>query len=507
MAIHRPLCPEGRAAQTTQEPGCAPCPQSARPYVLAATIFASAMGFIDGTVVTIALPAIQQEFNTNFAALQWVVNVYALMLGSLILIGGSAGDLFGRRRIFLIGIGIFTLASIFCALAPDAPVLIGARALQGIGAALMIPQSLAIIAASFPKEVRGRAIGIWAGASAIATAFGPPLGGFLIDLGDWRAVFWINPPIALGVVWLTWTHVPESRNEGRAGSLDWIGAVLAVIGLGALTLALTTASENVDISAYVLVLFAAGVMGVAAFLYTERRAADPIMPLWLFRNPSFSGANLTTLLLYGSFSAVLFLLPFDLIERRGYTASEVGLILLPIGLVIGVGSRFAGKWSDIAGPRYPLIIGSLIVTAAAALFSLNISGLWAGILMPLLIMSIGMAIVVAPLTTAVMNAVPDTQSGAASGVNNAASRLAGLFAVAITGSVAAMIFLAEIGNAAIGDDVETRFGVLPEVGSSARGVLEAAFLDAYTAAMLIAAAFSLAAAATAYATVTNDRTK
>ncbi|HKJ61939.1 MAG TPA: MFS transporter, partial [Hyphomicrobiales bacterium] len=371
MTTHRPLCPEGRAAQT--EPGSVPCPQASRPYVLAATILASAMGFIDGTVVTIALPAIQQDFNTSFATLQWVVNIYALILGSLILIGGSAGDLFGRRLVFLIGIGIFTAASIGCALAPSALVLIGARALQGAGAALMIPQSLAIIAASFPKDARGRAIGIWAGASAITTALGPPLGGFLIDAFDWRTVFWINPPIALAVVWLTWTHIPESRNEARGGSLDWLGGLLALTGFGALTLALTTASEAVDISAFVMLWFAIGVIGVAAFLYTERRAADPIMPLSLFRNASFSGANLTTLLLYGSFSAVLFLLPFDLIERRGYAASEVGLILLPIGLVIGVGSRFAGKWSDTAGPRPPLIIGSLIVAVAAMLFALNIS--------------------------------------------------------------------------------------------------------------------------------------
>ncbi|MBX2805733.1 MAG: MFS transporter [Hyphomicrobiales bacterium] len=503
MTLHRPLCPDGRAAQ--DEPVSAPCAVASRPYVLAVTILASAMGFIDGTVVTIALPAIQQEFQTSFATLQWIVNIYALLLGSLLLIGGSAGDLFGRRRIFLTGIGIFTVASIACALAPSAALLIASRALQGVGAALMIPQSLAIIAASFPKDVRGRAIGIWAGASAITTALGPALGGFLIDAFDWRTVFWINLPIAIVVLWLTWTHVPESRNLSRAGALDWLGGLLALVGFGALTLALTTASEIAEMSIYVVFWLAVGAIGLTAFLYVEHRAADPVMPLWLFRNPSFFGANLTTLLLYGSFSAVLFLLPFELIERRGYSASEVGLILLPIGLVIGIGSRIAGKWSDQAGPRDPLIIGSLTVAAAAGYLALNVGAFWPGVFAPVFVISAGMAIVVAPLTTAVMNSVPDAQSGAASGVNNAASRLAGLFAVAIAGSVAAVIYLSEIGHAAGSLTPAPRFGILPDAGSTARPVMEAAFLSAYAGAMLIAAGFGLAAAATAYATISRQR--
>ncbi len=362
MALHRPLCPDGRGAGDLD--AVAHCPEGSRPFVLAATILASAMGFIDGTVVTIALPSIQKDFGADFTTLQWVVNGYALMLGSLILVGGGAGDKFGRRRVFLIGIGLFVLASLCCALAPGLAALIFARICQGIGAALMIPQSLAIIAASFPKDVRGRAIGIWAGASAITTALGPPLGGFLIDILSWRAAFWINVPIAAAVVWLTLRHVPESRSEDAEGGLDWTGGVLAVIGFGALTLSLTTASQTAAFSVSALMWLALGVVGIVAFLVTEHRVKQPLMPPSLFKSKSFTGANLTTLFLYGAFTAMLFLLPFDLIGLRGYSSAEVGLILLPIGLVIGVASRSAGHWADHTGPRLPLILGSLIVAVA-----------------------------------------------------------------------------------------------------------------------------------------------
>ncbi len=461
------------------------------------------MGFIDGTVVIIALPAIQSDFGVGFAELQWVAHIYALLLGSLILIGGGAGDRFGRRAIFLAGVGVFAVASIGCALAPDLRSLILGRALQGIGAALMVPQSLAIIAASFPKDIRGRAIGIWAGASAITTALGPPLGGFLIDLLNWRAVFWINLPIAILVIWLSLRHIPESRNETASGSLDWIGGALAVFGFGALTLGLTTASETAEFSTLAGLWFILGVAGIALFVLVERRVREPLMPPALFRNPVFTGANLTTLFLYGSFSALLFLLPFDLIARRGFSASEVGLLLLPIGVVIGSLSRSAGRWSDLVGPRLPLILGSLVVTGAAAILALNLDDLWIGVFVPILIMSAGMALVVAPLTTATMNAAPDEQSGAASGVNNATSRLAGLFSVALIGSIGTIIFLREAGASGLASTAETeiRFGELPEPSSALRAPLEAAFMDAYTVAMLVAAGLGALAAVTAWTTI------
>jgi len=503
MALHRPLCPEGKSAETFENG--APCAVNARPFVLAATILASAMGFIDGTIVMIALPAIQTDFQTSFATLQWVAHAYALMLGSLILIGGGAGDKFGRRRIFVIGVVTFALASLGCAAAPDALTLIAARIVQGIGAALMIPQSLAIIAASFPRDVRGRAIGIWAGASAITTALGPPLGGFLIDTLDWRAVFWINLPLSIAVLWLSARYVPESRNENVSGSLVWSGGLLAMIGFGALTLSLTTASEAAHVSTPVLIWLMVGIAGLVAFLYVERKVRSPLMPPSLFQNKAFTGANLTTLLLYGSFTAVLFLLPFDLIERRGYSASEVGLILLPIGLIIGTISRFSGQWADRYGPRFPLMVGSLIVAFGAGILALNSPSFWTGVFAPIVIMALGMATVVAPLTTAVMNAAPDEQSGAASGVNNAASRLAGLFAVAIVGSIATIVFLTQAGDSgqAIAGEAQ-RFGTLPDPSSPARPALEAAFRDAYSIAMTVAAAFGVLAAATAWATVKDE---
>jgi EmrB/QacA subfamily drug resistance transporter len=463
------------------------------------------MAFIDGSIVTIALPSIQSDLRTSFATLQWVVNAYALMLGTLILIGGGVGDRFGRRRIFLIGIGVFAIASIGCALAQDARVLIGGRIIQGIGAAFMIPQSLAIIAATFPRDVRGRAIGIWAGMSAVTTALGPPLGGFLIDTLDWHAVFWINIPISAAAVWLTIRHIPESRNENASGSLDWLGGLLAVVGFGALTLSLTEASETFAISAGVIIWLVLGIAGIIGFVVTENSVTQPLVPPVLFANKAFTGANLTTLLLYGSFSAILFLLPFDLIERRGYSASEVGFLLLPIGLVIGTLSRFSGRWADRHDARLPLIVGSFIVAFAAVLFALTIANLWAGVVTPILIMSLGMAIVVAPLTTVVMNGVSDEQSGAASGVNNAASRLSGLFAVAIVGSVAAIVFAA---NAGMAGETVPRFGSLPELTSPVRAALESAFIEAYSIGMLIAAVCGALAGATAYLTLdhTNAET-
>jgi EmrB/QacA subfamily drug resistance transporter len=497
VAIDRPLCPDGQIALAPET--SAPCLEASRPFVLAATILASAMGFIDATVVTIALPAIEQTLAGPFAVLQWVINGYALTLSSLILIGGAAGDLYGRRLVFLTGIVVFAVASAACALAPGAMTLVGARTVQGIGAALMVPQSLAIIAASFPKGVRGRAIGIWAGASAIATSFGPPLGGFLIDALSWHAAFWINLPISGAVIWLTLRHVPESRNKMASGGLDWLGGVLAVVGFGALTLGLSAASSNGPLSAPALTAFAIGAASLAILAVTERRVSQPLLPPELFRNREFVGANLVTLFLYAAFSAVLFLLPFELVARRGFSASAVGLVLLPIGIVIGLFSRRAGRWSDLAGPRPPLVAGSAIVSVAAVLLALVISNVWLGVVGPIVILSAGMAIVVAPLTAAVLNAVPEAETGVASGVNNAASRLAGLFSVAIAGSVAAMLFLQGIESAGAPPQASTepRFGVLPDLLSPARPAFEAAFLAAYQAGMLIAAALAALAALTA----------
>ncbi|MEM6665743.1 MAG: MFS transporter [Pseudomonadota bacterium] len=485
---HRPLCPEGRGARAPE--ASAPCAEASRPFVLAATILASAMAFIDGSIVTIALPSIQSDLNAGFSGLQWVVNAYALFLGGLILIGGALGDRVGRRRIFVWGLVLFAIASVGCAVAPNLEALVTARALKGAGAALLVPQSLAIIAASFPKAVRGKAIGLWAAASAITTAMGPPLGGILIDAFDWRAIFWINLPLAAIAVLLTVRHVPESRAPQSGGAVDYWGALFAVGGFGALTLGLTWLGDPEATGPTGAIVAGLGVALLGAFIIAEHRAAAALVPLSLFRDPVFSAVNIFTVLLYGAFSAVLFLLPFELIARRGLSATDVGLVLLPLGLIIGVFARFAGSGADRFGVRPFLTGGAALVTLGAALLSLSVESLLLGIVAPIVLMSFGMALVVAPLSTAVINSAPDAMTGAASGISNAASRVAGLVAIAGIGALANAFFAvatAEIGTQTL------RFGTLPEAGSSLRAAAEAAFSESYGRAMAVSAVIAGAA--------------
>ena len=497
MKLHRTLFPEGRAALSGS--ANAPCAETARPFVLAATIVASAMAFIDGTVVTIALPAIQRDLSAGFATLQWIVNAYALMLGGLILVGGSLGDRIGRRRVFVAGIAVFAVSSLLCAMATTGAALIAFRALKGVGAALLVPQSLAILSASFPKDIRGRAIGTWAAASAITTALGPTLGGFLIDGLGWRVAFWINLPLSCVALWLALRFVPESRDEAAQGALDWPGALLAVLSIGALSSGLTRLGEAAGRSGpgfgLDLGLVAVGGLGLAAFVAVERRATSPIMALSLFASRAFSGANLLTVFVYGALTGVLFLLPFDLIARRGLSAAEVGLTLLPIGIIIGLLSRFFGAQADRYGARMFLIAGSGLVAAACGGLALGHQSYWFGVVAPIVALSLGMAAVVSPLTATVMNAVPDQKSGAASGVNNAASRLAGLIAVALLGAAASSIFTRHDGTA------DLRFGVLPPVTDPSRAAIEAAFQAAYSGAMWMAAALAALAVLTAAVTL------
>jgi MFS family permease len=310
----------------------------------------------------------------------------------------------------------------------------------GIGAAALVPQSLAIISATFPREIRGRAIGTWAAASAVTTALGPPLEGFLIDFWSWRAAFWINLPLSAAALWLTLRFIPDSRSEAAAGPMDWTGTFVAVASLAALTVGLTWLAEGGPRRAAALAAMAAGALGLALFWFVERRASDPIMPPSLFGSRVFAGTNVVTLFLYGSLAGVLFLLPFDLIGRRGLSASAVGLTLLPLGLVIGLFSRPAGALADRYGPRAFLTGGSALVALACAGLALSVDNFWIGVIAPVLCLAAGMALAVSPLTTAVMNSVPDERSGVASGVNNAASRIAGLLAVAVLGVVAELIF-------------------------------------------------------------------
>ena len=490
---HRPLAPKGGLA-ASRPPVHQPSPVAARRYVLAATTIASAMAFVDSTVVGIAVPAIQKDLAADIVAMQWVANAFLLMLGALILVGGGLGDRIGRRRVFLAGIVVFTVASLMCAVAPNAALLIAARAIQGVGAALLVPQSLAIISATFPKDIRGKAIGTWAAASAVTTALGPPIGGFLIDLMSWRAAFWINLPAAVVALWLALRYMPESRDESAKGGIDWQGALIAVLAFGALTYGLSAISEGQVSGLVIAAAIVAGLVGLAVYLMVEQRAANPIMPPALFRSKIFTSVNIVTVFLYGALSGVLFLLPFDLINRRGLSAATTGLIMLPFGLIIGVFSRFTGALADTYGPRFFLVAGPLMVAAGALGFALVIPNLWLGVVLPVVLIGCGMALVASPLTTTVMNAAPDGKSGAASGISNAASRLSGVFAIAIFGATAGVVFGWTAPAAA-------RFGVIPAAGDATRDQIVGAFLSAYSAAMIFGAVWCLIAAAVSFVTL------
>lgn len=511
--VHRPLCPDGTAAATL---ACeSPCAKADRPWVLTATILASAMAFIDGTLVHIALPAIQGSLHASFADLQWVVNAYTLMLGSLLLAGGALGDQIGRRRVFCAGLSVFTLASVACALAPTAPFLIAGRAIQGVGAALMVPQSLAIIAATFPQAVRGRAIGTWAAFSALTTTAGPVVGGLLIDTVSWRAAFWINLPLAAAALYLAARHIPENRSATQH-AIDWPGACLATLSLGSLTYVLTrwpsaTGGLPGDLAAAIALTLA----GAIGFVWVERHTASPLVPLALFRTRAFGGLNVITLLLYAALGGVLFLLPYNLIQVQGYSATAAGLALLPLGLLIGGLSRYSGHLADRWGPRPALIGGPLLVAGGCASLAVpGIGGAYASTFMlPVVMLALGMAIVVSPLTTAVMNAVPNHRSGLASGVNNSASRVAGMLAVALSGALVSAVFSTGLENrltslplsdesratlladSALLAELEVPKAVVGETRAAAKQSVDGAFVGAFRAGVLLNAMLAAMAAA------------
>jgi EmrB/QacA subfamily drug resistance transporter len=468
-------------------------------FVLAATITASAMAFIDGPAVSIMLPVLQHDLNATLADLQWVSNAYLILLGALILIGGGLGDRVGRRRVFMTGIALFTLASLACAAAPTIRVLIVARAIQGIGAALLVPQSLAVISANFPREIRSGAIATWAAASSVATALAPTIGGLLVDLISWRAVFWLNVPLAGVALWLAWSYMPESRDDTAKGPIDWLGATVAVLSLGALSYGLIAISAEDPSIVAIVATIVAGLIGLVAFVVLEMRATNPIMPPGLFRSRVFAATNIVTVFLYGALSGMLFLLPFDLLARRGMPVSQAGLTVLPIGIIIGILTRLAGSLSDKYGPRPFLVVGPILVGLCATGFALGIESYWVGVFVPVLFFAVGLGIVISPLTTAVMNSIPDSKSGAASGINNAASRLAGVIAVAVFGAVASVVFDWSA-------PPEAHFGILPPASDPGRATVESAFLSGYSAAMLFIAAWCFAAAIVAWLTLAPRRT-
>ena len=528
IAVLREPVPSNNTSTIRMRPPCdeavfrshipdTPCSPGQGAWILVATIVATSMAFIDSTVVNVALPALQNNFGASVVGVQWVVESYGLTLAALILVGGSMGDLFGRRRMFLLGVAVFTVASIGCGLASSLGQLIAARAIEGVGAAFLVPGSLALISASFPEEERGRAIGTWSGSTAITTAIGPVLGGWLIEHLSWRWAFFLNVPLGVAVIAVSLWRVPESRSE-RPGHIDWLGAIAATFSLTGLVFGFIESTRLGWKHSLVVASLAAGIVGLFAFQRLERDEPSPMVPLELFQSRAFSGANLLTLFLYAATGIYFFLLPLNLIQVQGYSPTAAGAAVLPQILLMFLLSRWSGGLIVRYGARLPLIVGPVMVALGFLLFSIPSVGgsYWVTFFPAVVVVGLGMAVSVAPLTTVVMGAVDEDRVGTASGINNAVARVAALLAIAIFGVVMVAAFSHQLNHRLAtvempaGARAELRSnenklaaltvprGVEPAAASEIQSSIQSSFVFSFRLVMWLCAALALVSAGIAW---------
>ncbi len=484
------------------------------PWVLLATILGSSMDYIDGTVVNVALPSVQRSFGASGTQLQWVVEAYALFLASLLLTGGSLGDRFGRRKMFLLGVVVFACASLGCGAAHQIGELLFARCLQGIGGALLVPNSLALLSAEYEGAARARAIGTWSGFSAIMTALGPVFGGLLVQHGSWRWAFFLNLPIAVAAIWVTLTKVPIRHSHAKQSPLDTTGAILVTAGLASLTYSLLEWPNGHPVSR---VCGIAGLILLTAFVIAEHRSQSPLISPQLFRNRNFAGANLLTFFLYGALAATLFYLPLNLIQVQGYSPAQAGAAMLPAVLLMFFLSPWAGGLLDRWGARLPLIIGPAIAAIGYILLARPRVGgsYWTTYFPGIAALGFGMTVSVSPLTTVVMNSVEKDRSGIASGTNNAVSQIAALLAIALS----APLFFAQFSTAlktnlrqshvssetaAHVEGLQRQLGAIQTTDTQARQAIDDAFVAAFRLITLLGGGAAAAAGCIAILTIRNQ---